>query len=428
MRLLYVTSSFPFGHGEGFLVAEVHELEARGHDVVLLPALARGPLVHEDARPLLGRTRTTPLLSRAVARSSFREARARPSSSGRALAQLRRSRSGRILAKNVAAFPKSLWAAELARELDADHIHAHWGGTSSTIAMVASELSGVPWSLTVHRWDIREDNLLRSKTESAAFVRAISADGLADLRRTVGRTSTPTLLIHMGVPLPPRPVEPSSGRRHEPLRVLVPANLLEVKGHRHLVEAVAQLRSRGVDIRVTFAGQGPLKAVIESQIAAHGLEGSFALVGQLSHAELLGRLAGGSWDTVVMPSGETPSGEKEGIPVSLLEAMSYGVAVLGTNVGGMAELLGDGSGLIVQPADPSALADALQTLASDPELRAEVGARGRARVERDFASETVVGELVAQFERAVSAGRAPPNGSISSRRSSGSGAPRRPRI
>src|SRR5215472_16426859 len=117
VRLLYVTSSFPFGHGEWFLVAEVNELEAQGHEVVVLPALARGPLVHEDARPLLARTWKTPLESRAVARSSFREVRSRPAASGRELAQLRQSRSGRILLKNVAAFPKSLWAAQLVREL-----------------------------------------------------------------------------------------------------------------------------------------------------------------------------------------------------------------------------------------------------------------------------------------------------------------------
>jgi glycosyltransferase involved in cell wall biosynthesis len=293
--------------------------------------------------------------------------------------------------------------------------------------MVASELSGVPWSLTVHRWDIREDNLLSPKTESAAFVRAISADGLADLRRTVGRTSTPTLLIHMGVPLPPRPVEPASGRRHEPMRVLVPANLLEVKGHRYLVDAVAQLRSRGIDVRVTLAGQGPMRGAIESQITALGVEDSFTLVGQLSHAELLGRLGGGASDVVAMPSIETRSGEKEGIPVSLLEAMSYGVAVLGTDIGGMAELLGDGSGLITPPADPGALAGALERLASEPELRTQIGARGRARIERDFSSESVVGELLARFEAAAS-GRIGLNGSVSSAAgSSVSGVPKQPR-
>ena len=407
MRLLYVTSSFPFGHGEGFLVAELAELEAQGHEVLVLPALARGPIVHDDARPLLRRTRAVPLLSAQIASAAVREVRRRPGVSGRTASRLRRSRSALVMAKNVAVLPKALWAGGLARELEIDHIHAHWGGTSSTIAMIASAVGGVPWSFTVHRWDIREDNLLRCKADSAAFVRAISADGLGDLRRKVEGTATPTKLIHMGVAIPPRPPAQAARREGEPLRVLVPANLLEVKGHRHLLEAVAMLRSRGVAVRVTCAGRGPLAGALAAQIAALDLQGACMLVGQLSHAELLRRLAS-DWDAVVMPSVETPSGEKEGIPVSLLEAMSYGLPVVGTSVGGIAELLGDGSGLLVPPADPRRLAEALETLAADPGLRARLGGAGRERVERDFAVTSVVRELVRGFEAAAAPRRQEP--------------------
>lgn len=399
MRLLYVTSSFPFGHGEGFLVAELDEIAAQGHDTVVLPTLGRGPIVHDDARRLMSRTRSVPLVSAAIASSALREIRARPAATARSLRRLRLGRSALILAKNAAVFPKALWTAQLARELAVDHIHAHWAGTSSTMAMVASELSGIPWSLTVHRWDIRENNLLASKASSASFVRAISADGLADLQRAVGEIQRASV-IHMGVPVPSDWRAPGTRPTGEPFRVLVPANLIEVKGHRHLVDAIAVLESRGVSVRVTLAGQGPLRAQIESQIAAHGLERVVMLVGQLSHLELLGRLATGEWDAVAMPSVETRSGEKEGIPVSLLEAMSYGVPVVGTRSGGIVELLGDGSGLLVPPGDPGALAAAIESLAADGELRARVGARGRARVESDFAADSVVRDLVRAFEQA----------------------------
>jgi len=267
--------------------------------------------------------------------------------------------------------------------------------------MVAAELTGIPWSLTVHRWDIRENNLLRRKARSAAFVRAISADGLADLRRRVGDTATPTLVIHMGVSVPPTAVEPAVPAPGDPLRILVPANLLEVKGHRHLVDAVALLGSRGVAVRAELAGSGPLRTAIEGRIASRRLDRACVLLGQLSHEELQRRLAAGSWDAVVMPSVETPSGEKEGIPVALLEAMSHGLPVVGTSAGGVPELLADGSGLLVPPADPAALADALARLAADAALRRSLGEAGRARIERDFASDEVVRELVARIEEAT---------------------------
>jgi glycosyltransferase involved in cell wall biosynthesis len=395
VRLLYVTSSFPFGHGEGFLVPELAELERQGHALTVVPAFPRGRIVHDDARAFLPRTRAVPLLARQVAAAMAREL-ARPSAAAAAAIVLR-SRSPRILAKNLAVLPKAFWLARLARTLEVEHVHAHWGATSATIAMLAGRLAGVPWSLTVHRWDIREDNLLASKAASAAFVRAISEDGLADLRRVAGTAAAGAILLHVGIELPSRTAPVGKG---EPLRLLVPANLLEVKGHRHLIDALALLGDRGVAARADLAGQGPLRSALEAQIARLGLGATCRLVGQLSHDDLLARLAAGEWDAVALASVVTRSGEKEGIPVSLLEAMARGVPVVGTAAGGLPELLRDGPGLLVPPADPTALADALERLACEPQLRARLARLGRARVERDFDIAEIVRELADRFATA----------------------------
>jgi colanic acid/amylovoran biosynthesis glycosyltransferase len=293
--------------------------------------------------------------------------------------------------------PKAFWLAQLARALGMEHVHAHWGATSATIAMLAGRIAGVPWSLTVHRWDIREDNLLGRKAASAAFVRAISEDGLADLRRVAGTAAAGAVLLHVGIELPSLTAPVGKG---EPLRLLVPANLLEVKGHRHLVDALALLGDRGVPVRADLAGQGPLRRALEAQIARLGLGATCRFVGQLSHGDLLTRLAAGEWDAVALPSVVTRSGEKEGIPVSLLEAMAHGVPVVGTAAGGVPELLGGGPGLLVPPADPAALADALERLACEPQLRARLARLGRARVERDFDVAEIVRELAGRFATA----------------------------
>jgi colanic acid/amylovoran biosynthesis glycosyltransferase len=398
MRLVYVTSSFPYGHGEGFLVAELRELERQGHDVTIVPTLARGPMVHQDARPLLPSSQCSPLLSRDVMRSALQEWTGAPAQSLALLLQLRHSRSARILAKNGAVFSKGLWLAARVREVGAEHIHAHWGATSATLAMVAGRVSGVPWSLTVHRWDIRENNLLRLKAESASFVRAISEDGLRDFERTIGPTRTPRHLLHMGVPLPSRWVAPAERGGDHALRVLVPANFLEVKGHRYLIEAIRLLKCRGTRVVAGLAGEGPLRAEIVRWIAEAQLADECVLLGQISHSELLGALEAGQWDVVALASVETASGDKEGIPVAFLEAMSYALPVVGTAVGGIPELLEGGSGLLVQPRDPVALAGALGRLAGDLELRRRLGSLGRERVERDFSVESVVRELVRHFE------------------------------
>jgi glycosyltransferase involved in cell wall biosynthesis len=204
----------------------------------------------------------------------------------------------------------------------------------------------------------------------------------------------------MGIALPAAPGPPPRRDETEPLRVLVPANLLEVKGHRHLVDALALLRERGVPVVAGLAGQGPLRAEIEGHATRLGLGDSCVILGQLSHEQLLARYADGRVDVVALPSVTTPSGEKEGIPVSLLEAMGHGVPVVGTAAGGVPELLGDGSGLLVPPADPVALADALERLARDEPLRAQLARHGRERVERDFSVDAVVRELAARFAQA----------------------------
>jgi colanic acid/amylovoran biosynthesis glycosyltransferase len=100
---------------------------------------------------------------------------------------------------------------------------------------------------------------------------------------------------------------------------------------------------------------------------------------------------------MALPSIVTPSGQLEGIPVSLIEAMACGLPVVGTDAGGVPELLGDGAGLLVPPGDVPALADALELLAREPAKRAALGERGRARVEEAFSVERIAGELQARF-------------------------------
>jgi glycosyltransferase involved in cell wall biosynthesis len=100
----------------------------------------------------------------------------------------------------------------------------------------------------------------------------------------------------------------------------------------------------------------------------------------LEVAEILGGA-----DLAVCPSVLTAQGDREGIPVALMEAMATGLAVVASDISGIPELVDDGeTGLLVPPGDPRALADAIERLHDDPALRARLGDAARARVERDF--------------------------------------------
>ena len=390
-HVLYVTARLPSGDGEPFIVTEALAL-GRQWEVTVVPVRGSGPIVHGDARRLTAWA--SPLLSPGVIASALAEAVRSPGATVRALGSLRSSRSRDVHRRNLAVFPKALWLARRARRAGVGHIHAHWASTPSTMAMLAARIAGIPWSLTAHRWDIAEDNLLGEKAKSACFVRVISAHGAEELRRIAALDGFEPVVLHIGVDVPP-PAEPNP--HAEVLRVLTPARLVEKKGHEHLLAAAGILRSGGVPVRVDIAGDGPLGPALRQRARELGVEDDVVFLGTVPHEELLRRMDAAEWDAVVLPSVITASGELEGIPVALMEALARGLPAVGTETGGTPELLGEGAGILVPPGNSGALAQALERLVSEPELRAELGRTGRARVKERFDVDRVAEQLAARF-------------------------------
>jgi glycosyltransferase involved in cell wall biosynthesis len=262
--------------------------------------------------------------------------------------------------------------------------------------MTVGELTGIPWSFTAHRYDIVARNLLAEKDHRAVFVRYISKSGQALASERVGYdTSERSYVLHMGVSLPP--VTARLEGTH-PSTFVCSASLTPVKGHRILIEAVAALRRAGLSCEVLLLGDGPLRNELAEQVASAGLQGCVRFLGQLPHNEVLSLYSTGIITAAVLPSLDLGGGLHEGIPVSLIEAMSYGVPVIGTSTGGIPELLGGGAGVLVPPANANALAQAMQQLIEHPEYRAELGVAARRRVNESFNIEVVCSKLEELFD------------------------------
>jgi glycosyltransferase involved in cell wall biosynthesis len=151
--------------------------------------------------------------------------------------------------------------------------------------------------------------------------------------------------------------------------------LVAHKGHRHLLEAAASVVKEVPDARFVILGEGPLRQPLQHRIEQLHLERHVFMPGFRSDAVALLR----SFDLFVMPS------ETEGLGTSILDAMACGKAVIGTRAGGIVEVVDDGTtGILVPPADPAPLADAIVALLRDPDRRARMGEAGLARVREKF--------------------------------------------
>lgn len=382
-RLLYIASSFPYGQNDTFFAPEVRELVRQGVDVLAVPMRPRGALTTPDAEAL---TMRKPLLDGEIARAAAVELARAPRATIAAFLLLLRSPAPNVLLRNLAAFPKSLWLARLARTWQADHIHAHWAGPPSTAAMIASRLSGVPWSFTAHLSDIRARNLLHEKSSSALVVRFI-AHAMQDLMRECapGVDESKWTVVRLGVELPPAWSDRPPA--NDPPVVLFAARFDPVKRHATLIEAVSTLVREGERLELWLAGSGRLLPAAQQQAADLGIDGVVRFLGYVPNAQILQWLKTGRVDAVALPS------DWEGIPVSLIEALAHGVPVAASEVGGVAELVGDGCGLLVPEGDKAALADAIRRLLHSPRLREDLSRAGRKRVEREFAVDLVVTEL-----------------------------------
>jgi glycosyltransferase involved in cell wall biosynthesis len=172
------------------------------------------------------------------------------------------------------------------------------------------------------------------------------------------------------------------------------AALVTHKGHRHLIDAAAILLRDVPDARVVILGDGELRATLEHQVKQLHLEKHVLLPG--FREDVLALLKG--FDIFVMSS------ETEGLGTSILDAMACGKPVVGTNTGGIPEVIEDGvTGLLVEPRHPEALAEAITILLRDDGLRTRMGAAGLARVREHFTVDRMIEATIAVYEQVLSA-------------------------
>jgi glycosyltransferase involved in cell wall biosynthesis len=396
-RVLYFTSLFPCW-SETFIVREIDELIRLGVDVRIVSL--KHPvekLVQNDARALLDRV-VYPATGVRGWLNALGECLRHPLREIGALAQLARGlgRHPEVLGKSVVVWWRTLGILPTLRAQAPDHLHAHWATYPSTSAMLAAERLGTPFSFTAHAHDIfLEDHLIARKMSRAAFGVTISEFNRRYLADKISPRALDCMrIVHCGV----RPASftfAPEGR--EPGLILAVGRLDEIKGFRHLVDACEVLAHRGVAFECRIIGEGPLRGDLEARIAAAGLTGRVTLLGARKQEEVRDALSRASM--FVLPSVVTTRGDRDGIPVALMEAMAVGLPVVSTRVSGIPELVAHGeSGLLADPGDAKALADCVQQLLADPASARRMAEHGRRTVEQHFDIATEARKLLDAIE------------------------------
>ncbi len=273
------------------------------------------------------------------------------------------------------------------------HLHAHFAHTTTTVTMFASQLSGLPFSLTAHAKDIylselNPGDLLNLKLRRAQFIATCTKANEQHLR-AVEPHSAPIHTIYHGLdtkqfaPLEkvpaPKPIVLSVGR------------FVEKKGYTYLVEACRLLKARGLTFECHIVGGGdaePIKALIQ-QLQLTDTVIIHSAVTQEELRQIYQRAT-----VFALACQIIESGDRDGIPNVLAEAMAMELPVVSTDISGIPEIVDHRvDGLLVPQKNAAALADAIAELLQDVPLQQRLGKAARAKICRIFDAEVTVKEL-----------------------------------
>jgi glycosyltransferase involved in cell wall biosynthesis len=289
------------------------------------------------------------------------------------------------------------------------HLHGHFCHASTTVTMLVSRLTGVPYSFTAHAKDMylakfNPGDLLQQKARHAEFVVTCTEQNRAHMQRLCPDVTALHRIYH-GIdtavfsPRAPRPTP----NGHLP-RILAVGRFVEKKGFPYLVRACRVLKEKGYAFRCDIIGRTDKDSALVRKLIAEGqLEAHVFVTDALTHDEIK-RLYEQS-AILCAPCIVARDGDRDGIPNVLVEAMAMGLPVVSTPVSAIPELVRDGTnGLLVPEKDVAALAAALERLIDDPALRARLGDAGRDTVRDAFDAERTTTQLKDLFASCLDGG------------------------
>ncbi len=284
------------------------------------------------------------------------------------------------------------------REIRTRHLHCHFAHAPTTVGMYAAMQLGVSFSFTGHANDLfQRRSLLTRKLERAAFVACISQWHRQWYRELEPADDSVYALVRCGVDTqswtrPPKTLDESGV-----IRILTVCRLVPKKGVDSLLRAIATTPQW----HLTVAGDGPQRQPLEQLAQELGVKDRVAFLGGVSNDQVRQQMQ--TTDLFALACHPDADGDRDGIPVVLIEAMACGVPVVAGDLPAIRELVSNGvSGLLADGANPASMAHAIRNLSTNPDLREKLSADGRAVVQREFGLDANISRLETMLEKCLS--------------------------
>jgi glycosyltransferase involved in cell wall biosynthesis len=276
---------------------------------------------------------------------------------------------------------------------DVDLVHVQWPIPNGLGALFLKKLFGVPYINTIYgeevylakryhmqfalRWLV--NNSSKTVAISSATIKACVDAGMDEDKLEVIPFGVDTEFF--------RPIDVP--KTDDLFQVLSVGYLIERKGHEYLIKAMKEIVIQRDDVRLKIVGSGPLEEKLKKFIQDLGLNNFVKIIKNVSDDDLL-RLYNSS-DVFVLPAVVDSQGNTEGLGVVLLEAMACGIPVIGSNIGGIPDIIQDRqTGLLVREKDVLELFQSLNMLIKNPSYREKLATKGYDQVSEKFSWEKVV--------------------------------------
>jgi glycosyltransferase involved in cell wall biosynthesis len=281
------------------------------------------------------------------------------------------------------------------------HLHAHFAHSPTSVAMFASQLSGLPFSFTAHAKDIYTSDpiALRQKIGLASFVVTCTEYNRGYLASLSQGNRARIYRIYHGINLDLFSDRAKATHPSSPYQVLTIARLTAKKGLPTVYRALRHLCDRGIPLQHTLIGDGEDRGKIMSLIQELGLAPVTECLGTQPHQVVLEYYR--KADLFVLGCEVASNGDRDGIPNVFLESMAMGVPVVATRISAIPELVEDErTGLLVPPGRPEEMAGAMARLLTEKGLRQRIISAARERVIKDFDNRMLIGDLAALYRKA----------------------------